>query len=106
MAPGIGGSFLYKGIKGATDPARQAAELFVSDLEAGDADAAYGLLCSDTRGRYTRDAFVQGVAKQPKIRGHKVNGVNVEERQRPRVGDGIHDPDGWTAALPTSTYSR
>ena len=40
-------------------------------------DAAYGLLCSDTRGRYTRDGFAQGVAKQPKIRGHKVNGVNV-----------------------------
>lgn len=74
---GIGGFFLFKGVKGATDPARQAAESFVSDLEAGDADAAYGLLCSDTRGRYARDAFGQGVAKQPKIRGHKVNGVNV-----------------------------
>ncbi|MFI6265343.1 hypothetical protein [Micromonospora sp. NPDC051006] len=74
---GIGGFFLYKGVKGATDPARQAAESFVSDLEGGDADAAYGLLCSGTRGTYTRDAFVQGFAKQPKIRGHKVNGVNV-----------------------------
>ncbi|MCM0674932.1 DUF4878 domain-containing protein [Micromonospora phytophila] len=74
---GVGGFFLRKGVKGATDPARQAAESFVSDLEAGDADVAYGLLCSDTRGRFTRDVFVQGVAKQPKIRGHKVNGVNV-----------------------------
>lgn len=74
---GIGGFFLYKGIKGATDPARQAAESFVGDLEADDADAAYGLLCSDTRTRYTREVFVQGIAKQPKIRSHKVNGVNV-----------------------------
>ncbi|MEU0546309.1 hypothetical protein [Micromonospora sp. NPDC005979] len=74
---GIGGFFLYKGVKGATDPARQTAESFVSDLEADDADAAYGLLCGDTRVRYTREAFVQGVAKQPKIRGHMVNGVNV-----------------------------
>jgi hypothetical protein len=74
---GIGGFFLYKGAKGAAAPARQAAESFVSQLEAGDADAAYGQLCSDTRGTYTRDAFVQGVAKQPKIRGHKVNAVNA-----------------------------
>ncbi|MET8283139.1 hypothetical protein [Micromonospora sp. NPDC005174] len=74
---GVGGFFLYKGVKGATDPALQAAESFVSDLEEDDADAAYGLLCSATRVSYTREAFVQGVAKQPKIRGHKVNGVKV-----------------------------
>ncbi|MFC4149012.1 hypothetical protein ACFO0M_22385 [Micromonospora mangrovi] len=73
---GIGGFFLYKGIKSATASAQQAAESFVSDLEADDADAAYGLLCSDTRGRYTRDTFTQGIAKQPKIRGHEINGVN------------------------------
>ncbi|MEU7930438.1 MULTISPECIES: Rv0361 family membrane protein [Micromonospora] len=75
---GIGGFFLYKGVKGATDPARQAAESFVSHLEAGDPDAAYELLCGDTRAGYPREAFVQGVAKEPKIRGHKVNGVNVQ----------------------------
>ncbi|MDO3701739.1 DUF4878 domain-containing protein [Micromonospora sp. C28SCA-DRY-2] len=74
---GIGGFFLYKGVKGATDPARQAAESFVTELEAGNADAAYGQLCGDTRDRYPRDVFAQGVARQPKIRGHKVNGVNV-----------------------------
>ncbi|SCG40542.1 protein of unknown function [Micromonospora echinaurantiaca] len=74
---GVGGFFLYKGVKGATDPARQAAESFVTDLEAGDTDGAYGQLCSQTRGRYARDAFARGVAQQPKIRGHKVNGVNV-----------------------------
>ncbi|MFC4149839.1 DUF4878 domain-containing protein [Micromonospora mangrovi] len=74
---GIGGFFLFKGVKGATDPAQQAAESFVSDLEAGDADAAYDLLCSGTRGQYARDAFGQGIAKQPKIRSHEVDGVNV-----------------------------
>jgi hypothetical protein len=73
----VGCFFLFKEINGATDPARQAAESFVTDLETGDVDAAYGLLCSDTRGRFTRDAFAEGVAKQPKIRGHEVNGVNV-----------------------------
>jgi hypothetical protein len=76
-AAGIGGFFLFKGLESATGPARQAAESFVSDLEAGDADAAYGLLCSETRGKYTRDAFDQGVARQPKIHSHRVNGVNV-----------------------------
>ncbi|MEU2663161.1 hypothetical protein [Micromonospora sp. NPDC007220] len=74
---GIGGFFLFKGVKGATDPARQAAESFVSHLEAGDPDAAYELLCGDTRGGYTREAFAQGVAQQPRIHSHKVNGVNV-----------------------------
>ncbi|MFF5180364.1 hypothetical protein ACFY2Q_20250 [Micromonospora sp. NPDC000316] len=75
---GVGGFFLFKGVKAATDPARQAAESFVTDLEAGDADAAYGLLCNGTRSNFTRDAFVQGVAKQPQIRSHKVNGINVQ----------------------------
>ncbi|MET7879216.1 DUF4878 domain-containing protein [Micromonospora profundi] len=74
---GTGGFFLFKGIKAATDPARQAAESFVSELEAGDAAAAYELLCSDTRRNFTKDTFVQGVARQPQIQSHKVNGVNV-----------------------------
>jgi hypothetical protein len=74
---GIGGFFLYKDIKTATDPARQTAESFVSDLESDNVDAAYGLLSTHTRGSYTRDAFDQCLAKQPKIRSHKVTGVNV-----------------------------
>lgn len=74
---GVGGFFLVKGIKDATGPAREAAVTFVSDLEAGNVDAAYGLLCSDTRNDYTHDAFADGIAKQPKIRSHSVVGVNV-----------------------------
>ncbi|MEV1145120.1 hypothetical protein [Micromonospora sp. NPDC049799] len=96
---GVGGFFLFKGVKGATDPARQAAESFVSDLEAGDAAKAYGQLCSDTRGRFTRDAFVEGVARQPKVRSHEVNGVNVSSyngRTSARVSMALVLDSGFT----------
>ncbi|MFG2045063.1 hypothetical protein [Dactylosporangium sp. NPDC048998] len=74
---GVGGYFLFKSVTEATGPAKQAAEAFVGDLESGDVDAAYELLCSGTRGKYTSEAFADGVAKQPKIRSHTVRGVNV-----------------------------
>jgi hypothetical protein len=76
-AAGVGGYFFFKSIGDATEPAKQAAEAFVSDLERGDVDAAYGRLCEGTRNKYARDAFAEGVAKQPKIRSHAVRGVNV-----------------------------
>jgi len=96
---GIAGFFAYKGVKTATDPAQRTAESFVSDLESDNADAAYGLLCTQTRGSYTRDAFDQGLAKQPKIRSHKVNGVNVANingRTSARVTMALTEDSGFT----------
>ncbi|MET8154171.1 hypothetical protein ACIBSW_12610 [Actinoplanes sp. NPDC049668] len=75
---GVGSYFLIKSVKNATEPARQAAEAFVVDLERADVDGAYGLLCSDTQGTYTRETFADWVTKQPKIRNHAVRGVNVK----------------------------
>jgi hypothetical protein len=74
---GIGGFVLVKGVIGETGPARQSAEAFVNDLEAGNAQAAYGLLCSSTRSQFTSDAFAQGVRDQPKVRSYTVQGVFV-----------------------------
>ncbi|WP_327001555.1 DUF4878 domain-containing protein [Dactylosporangium sp. NBC_01737] len=74
---GFGGYRLFKGVQEATEPARTAAETFVTNLENGDTDAAYGLLCKATQSNYTVQAFKDGVAKQPKIRSHSFGGVNV-----------------------------
>lgn len=72
-----GGFFLFREVKQATDPAREATEEFVTDLESGDADAAYGRLCAGTRGRFTREAFLHGLSEQPRIQSHEIVGVNV-----------------------------
>ncbi|GAA3254718.1 hypothetical protein GCM10010532_103760 [Dactylosporangium siamense] len=73
----FGGYRLFKGVQGATEPARTAAETFVTDLEHGDVDAAYGLLCKATKAKYTLETFRDGVSKQPKISSHAFGGVNV-----------------------------
>ncbi|GGM29753.1 DUF4878 domain-containing protein [Dactylosporangium sucinum] len=77
VGAGVGGYFLFRNVKDAVGPTRDAAEAFVQYLEAGNTDAAYDSLCADTRGAYTREAFAAGVAKQPKIKDHAVQGVFV-----------------------------
>jgi len=72
-----GGFFLFRGVQQATEPARQAADEFVADLESGNAGAAYGRLCAGTQSDFTRTAFVEGLGAQSKIRGHEIVGVNV-----------------------------
>ena len=73
----FGGYRLFKGVQGATEPARTAADTFVTALERGDTDAAYLLLCKATQAKFTREAFTDGVSKQPKISSHSFSGVNV-----------------------------
>ena len=77
VACGIGGYFLFRAVANATGPARDAAVAFVSDLETGNDAAAYDLLCGDTQGSLSRDAFSQGVAAQPKLASHKVVSTSV-----------------------------
>ncbi|WP_238013135.1 DUF4878 domain-containing protein [Dactylosporangium sp. AC04546] len=74
---GVGGYLLFRNVKDAIGPVRVAAEAFVTQLEAGNTDAAYDSLCEGTRRQYTRDAFAAGVSKQPKIRSHTIQGVFV-----------------------------
>ncbi|MET8152941.1 hypothetical protein ACIBSW_34990 [Actinoplanes sp. NPDC049668] len=61
----------------ATGPAREATSDFVTDLESGNADAAYGRLCAGTQSKFTREAFGLGLSAEPKIRSHEITGVNV-----------------------------
>jgi hypothetical protein len=74
---GFAGYRFFKSVQGATEPARAAAEAFVGDLESGNVDGAYALLCKPTQAKYTLDAFKDGVSKQPKISRHSFGGVNV-----------------------------
>jgi hypothetical protein len=67
----------------ATGPARDAADQFVTDLQNGDTSGAYDLLCSGTRGAFSPDDFAQGVAGQPKIVSHRLNGVRVSSGSGP-----------------------
>lgn len=73
----IGGVFLFHGLSKATGPVRDTADEFVTDLQNGDTSSAYQLLCSGTRSAFTPAAFAQGVAGQPRISGHEIDGVNV-----------------------------
>jgi diaminopimelate epimerase len=77
VGAGVGGFFLFKNVKDATAPAAAAAERFVTSLEQGDTDGAYAQLCGDTQRNYTKAVFADGVAKQPKIKSHKLSGINV-----------------------------
>jgi len=79
-AAAVGGYFLFRDIGDSIGPARDAAVTFVTRLEQGDVDGAYGLLCGDTREQYTAAAFADGVRQQPKISSHSVVGVSVVSR--------------------------
>jgi hypothetical protein len=73
----VGGFFLFRTVQTATAPARAAADAFITDLESGNRAGAYDRLCSSTQRQFTRDAFAQGIDRQPKVRSHAIDGVNV-----------------------------
>jgi hypothetical protein len=77
---GLVGGFFIKKAADAIGPARSAASDFVGDLEEGDASSAYDRLCGDTRSRFSREQFAQGLTAQPKITGHEIVGINVMNR--------------------------
>lgn len=72
-----GGYALFRQVQKSTAPVRQITDDFVTDLESGNAGAAYGRLCADTRSRFTREAFDHGLDGKPKIRSHEFARVNV-----------------------------
>jgi hypothetical protein len=73
----VGGVTMFNAVRNATAPARDAADAFVRDLEAGNAAGAHARLCRDTRERFSLDAFAGGVHSQARITGHRILGVNV-----------------------------
>lgn len=98
-ACGVGGYFIFRSVVKATGPARDAAVAFVGDLETGKNDAAYDLLCATTQQSFTRDAFSQGVAKQPKLASHRVLTTfvnNYNGHVTATVGMNLTDATGFT----------
>ncbi|WP_018348919.1 hypothetical protein [Longispora albida] len=75
---GVGGGFLfYRTIKGATQPASDAAEKFIVALEGEKYEEAHGQLCSSARTRYTVEQ-VSSIAKaRGKVTGHDIRNVSV-----------------------------
>jgi hypothetical protein len=58
-------------------PARRAVEVFLGDVVAGDAVAAYGRLCARTRARWGREEFAARLAVPPRVSGFVVVRVRV-----------------------------
>lgn len=67
-------------IRGASGPARAAAEQFWTDVVADDPAAAYGRLCAHTRQRWSREEFVARLSIPPKITRFVVVRVRVVTR--------------------------
>jgi hypothetical protein len=72
-----GGIYLFTSINRATGPARDAADAFVRELEVGDTQDAYNMLCRSTKERFSPDAFASGVRSQPRITGHRILNTTV-----------------------------
>lgn len=74
-----GGTLAYffgiRPLTGATGPARQAADAFITDLE-DSPPTAYGALCAATQRAFTQDRFVENVnSRRPTA--HEIVGVST-----------------------------
>ncbi|MFI5910669.1 hypothetical protein [Dactylosporangium sp. NPDC051541] len=116
---GVIGVSLYIGINSVKDnvkeigPAQLAATRFVASLEQGDTDGAYGQLCDSTRSAFTKAAFADVVAKQPKITAHADPLVNITTTNGRTVatavmtltlGDGSTQRHGFTLVKESDTW--
>ncbi|WP_412538457.1 DUF4878 domain-containing protein [Longispora sp. K20-0274] len=73
-----GGGFLFvKQISGAVQPAQDAANTFIGDLEHGDYDAAHQLLCAEAREKFTVEDLRRGTQAHGTITSHKITNTNV-----------------------------
>src|SRR5262249_40239396 len=75
-AAGLGADRLQS-VHRASGRAKQAADGFLRDVAAGTLPAAYERLCPDTRGRISRDGFVQRVRVLPGVRTYEIRDVSV-----------------------------
>jgi flagellar basal body-associated protein FliL len=76
---GGGGFAVYRVLKSASAPVRNAADAFVEDLSAGRVDAAYASLCSSTKQQYPPERFAAYVAGRPRITKHNTIGFSVNK---------------------------
>jgi hypothetical protein len=76
---GGGGFGIYRVLKSASAPVRDAANGFVDDLTADRIDAAYGSLCSSTKQKFSSAQFADHVRGQRKITKHSTIGFSVNK---------------------------
>ncbi|WBB80821.1 hypothetical protein O7606_05390 [Micromonospora sp. WMMD882] len=67
-------------VRQADGPVRDAAETFLTDLTAGDAEAAYRRLCASARSRWSPIGFAAWTRTPPVVTGHQVTDVSVSTR--------------------------
>jgi hypothetical protein len=72
----VGSAFEF--VHNATDPARDATLLFVTDLTDGDHPRAYDRLCDSTRSRYSLADFTYEAEQFGRIVDHEFTQVSVE----------------------------
>jgi hypothetical protein len=61
----VGGVLLFRGVAREGAPVRAAADAFITDLQEDNLPHAYGLLCADTRSRFSAGDFAEGVRRPP-----------------------------------------
>ncbi|HEY0697058.1 MAG TPA: hypothetical protein VGD43_04540 [Micromonospora sp.] len=80
------GLWTWQTVRGATGPARQAADEFLTDIAAGDGPAAYRRLCADTRARWTPTGTTQRINGPLAVRRYRIVDVSVRTRDgRPQA---------------------
>jgi hypothetical protein len=89
---GAGGYVLSRKVGKAHSPIRDAAVLFLDDLEAGDYAAAYDRLCRATQERFTHAAFAAAVSGEKAVRAHHIDQVRI-------TNDGVRLGGTVTATL-------
>ncbi|WP_405101113.1 hypothetical protein [Micromonospora sp. NBC_01412] len=72
-----GGFWLFRTVQGTITPARDAATVYLDDVEAGNYPAAYARLCERLRGRQTEAEFTRARQAEPPLDGYKVTDTQV-----------------------------
>lgn len=100
----VGGFWLFSAAKNTISPARDQAVVFVQDLEAQNAMAAYDKLCASTRAKYSRQELVRVMGSHPRIAEHKVTGFNVNPNDRETSADILMQLTDDTGATVKHTF--
>jgi hypothetical protein len=101
----VAGSYFINTAPKTTDPARNAIEEFIVDLESGDGTAAYGNLCARTQSQFSREEFARRVAGQPKVRSHEIVSVDVVNANSVVVGSALARLTLDTGAVDRHTFA-
>lgn len=75
-----GGIAIYHEYSSNAGPVREATTTYVDEVRAGDYASAYGMLCSQMRGRLSVDDYARTQEAQLKISGYEITGVQVVDQ--------------------------